>query len=229
MATDVRPSNRVIRRRTRRRIAGTGDAYVANDISLTGPTCQLVVPDRPVWAAESNLPASDRVSCAMAQAGRSCGRSSRIVDRIFGEGRCVRQYRARTLGVHGGDAGPRTSSTVEKSHWCSLDDWVHLRRPQHRGRSVGAPATNTRRRAEDIVSPRIIASRPDLAGRDTQASAEFHVAARRVEGRHRLFLHKIVPGQSDRKVTAFRWQRPPAAPPAVVQRARVELRDARAG
>ncbi|MFN7984014.1 MAG: DNA mismatch repair protein MutS [Vicinamibacterales bacterium] len=69
-----------------RRIAGTGDAYVANDISLDGTNCQLVVLTGPNMGGKSTYLRQTALVCVMAQAGSFVpAREAKlaVVDRIF--------------------------------------------------------------------------------------------------------------------------------------------------
>ena len=91
-----------------RRTASSGDAFVPNDTSLNGSTCQLVILTGPNMGGQIDLPAADRADLPDG-AGRVVRAGARGQDpagrpRLRAR-RGVGQHRARPFDVHGRNAG----------------------------------------------------------------------------------------------------------------------------
>ena len=207
-----------------RRTAATGDAYVANDISLDGTACQLVVLTGPNMGGKSTYLRQTALVCIMAQAGSFVpAREAKlaVVDRIFAR-----------VGASDNIARGHSTFMVEMQetanilHCASSKSLVVL---DEIGRGTATfdglsiawavaehLATNAKARPKTLFATHYH-ELTDLADA-TPGVVNFHVAAREWKD-DIVFLHKIVPGRSDRSY-GIQVARLAGLPPSVVQRAR---------
>ena len=168
------------------------DAFVPNDVTLDSSTHQLIVLTGPNMGGKSTYLRQTALLCLMAQAGsfvagpkrQAAGRRSHLRARRRG-----RQHRARSVDVHGRDAGdrqhPAQRHVPQPAHpRRNRPRDVDLRRAQPRVGRRRAPGLESARAAEDDLRDAL--SRAD---RPRRRAAERHQLPRRrtrMAGRHRL-------------------------------------------
>ena len=207
-----------------RRTAGAGEAYVPNDISLNGTTCQLVVLTGPNMGGKSTYLRQTALVCVMAQAGSFVpAREAKLalVDRIFAR-----------VGASDNIARGHSTFMVEMQETANILhcatsrslvvlDEIGRGTATFDGLSIAWAvaehlATNARVRPKTLFATHYH-ELTDLAD-STPGVANYHVAAREWKD-DIIFLHKIVPGRSDRSY-GIQVARLAGLPTPVVERAR---------
>ena len=201
----------VVERRLLRPLVGTasgpsaltGDAFVPNDITLNGSTCQLVILTGPNMGGKSTYLRQTALLCLMAQAGSFVpAREAKmpLVDRIFAR-----------VGASDNIARGQSTFMVEMQETASILhtatsrslvvlDEIGRGTATFDGLSIAWAvaehlATNPRMRPKTLFATHYH-ELTDLADA-TPGVVNFHVAAREWKD-DIVFLHKIVPGRSDR-------------------------------
>ncbi|MEQ1912909.1 MAG: DNA mismatch repair protein MutS, partial [Vicinamibacterales bacterium] len=207
-----------------RRTASTGDAYVPNDIALNGNDCQLVVLTGPNMGGKSTYLRQTALICIMAQAGSFVpAREAKLglVDRIFAR-----------VGASDNIAKGHSTFMVEMQETANILhsatsrslvvlDEIGRGTSTFDGLSIAWAvaehlATNAKSRPKTLFATHYH-ELTDLADA-TPGVVNYHVSAREWKD-DIIFLHKIVPGRSDRSY-GIQVARLAGLPPAVVQRAR---------
>ena len=207
-----------------RRTAATGEAYVPNDIVLNGNDCQLVVLTGPNMGGKSTYLRQTALICIMAQAGSFVpAREAKLglVDRIFAR-----------VGASDNIAKGHSTFMVEMQETANILhsatsrslvvlDEIGRGTSTFDGLSIAWAvaehlATNSKARPKTLFATHYH-ELTDLADA-TPGVVNYHVAAREWK-EDIIFLHKIVPGRSDRSY-GIQVARLAGLPPAVVQRAR---------
>ncbi|HEX7942652.1 MAG TPA: hypothetical protein VF488_12645, partial [Gemmatimonadaceae bacterium] len=207
-----------------RRTAGAGEAYVANDISLNGTSCQLVVLTGPNMGGKSTYLRQTALLCVMAQAGSFVpAREAKLslVDRIFAR-----------VGASDNIARGHSTFMVEMQETANILhsatsrslvvlDEIGRGTATFDGLSIAWAvaehlATNPKVRPKTLFATHYH-ELTDLAD-STPGVVNYHVAAREWK-EDIIFLHKIVPGRSDRSY-GIQVARLAGLPRTVVERAR---------
>ena len=207
-----------------RRTAITGDANVPNDIVLDGSTCQLVVLTGPNMGGKSTYLRQTALLCIMAQAGSFVpAREAKLalVDRIFAR-----------VGASDNIARGHSTFMVEMQETANILhsatsrslvvlDEIGRGTATFDGLSIAWAvaehlATNSKARPKTLFATHYH-ELTDLADA-TPGVVNYHVSAREWKD-DIIFLHKIVPGRSDRSY-GIQVARLAGLPPTVVQRAR---------
>ena len=207
-----------------RRTASTGEPYVPNDISLNGSTCQLVVLTGPNMGGKSTYLRQTALVCVMAQAGSFVpAREAKLslVDRIFAR-----------VGASDNIARGHSTFMVEMQETANILhsatsrslvvlDEIGRGTATFDGLSIAWAvaehlASNAKIRPKTLFATHYH-ELTDLAD-STPGVMNFHVAAREWK-EDIIFLHKIVPGRSDRSY-GIQVARLAGLPRAVVDRAR---------
>jgi DNA mismatch repair protein MutS len=207
-----------------RRASATGGAFVPNDVTLNASSCQLVILTGPNMGGKSTYLRQTALLCVMAQAGSFVpAREAKIplVDRIFAR-----------VGASDNIARGHSTFMVEMQetanilHTASARSLVVL---DEIGRGTSTfdglsiawavaeyLATHPRVRPKTLFATHYH-ELTDLADA-TPGVANYHVAAREWKD-DIIFLHKIVPGRSDRSY-GIQVARLAGLPGAVIERAR---------
>ena len=181
-----------------------GGAFVPNDVTLNATTHQLVILTGPNMGGKSTYLRQVALLCAagadrLVRAGaRSQGRDRRSHLRAR---RRVRQHRARPVDLHGRDAGDRAHPErrdVAQPGRARRDRPRHgdLRRAQHCVGGGGTPGEERARAAASTLFATHYHELTDLADA-LPGVVNAHVTAREWKD-DIVFLHKILPGRSDR-------------------------------
>jgi DNA mismatch repair protein MutS len=207
-----------------KRAAARADAFVPNDITLNGSTCQLVILTGPNMGGKSTYLRQTALVCLMAQAGSFvAAREAKIplVDRIFAR-----------VGASDNIARGHSTFMVEMQETAQI---LHAATPRSlvvldeigRGTATFDGLSIAWAVAEHLATNAV--ARPktlfathyheltDLAD-GTPGVVNFHVAAREWKD-DIVFLHKIVPGRSDRSY-GIQVARLAGLPRSVTDRAR---------
>ncbi len=207
-----------------RRTAERGDAFVPNDIALNGAACQLVILTGPNMGGKSTYLRQTALICLMAQAGSFVpAREAKIplVDRIFAR-----------VGASDNIARGHSTFMIEMQETANI---LHTATPRSLvvldeiGRGTATfdglsiawavaehLATNPKARPKTLFATHYH-ELTDLA-EATPGVVNFHVAAREWKD-DIVFLHKIVPGRSDRSY-GIQVARLAGLPRSVTDRAR---------
>jgi DNA mismatch repair protein MutS len=207
-----------------RRRAASGEAYVPNDIQLNGSTGQLIVLTGPNMGGKSTYLRQTALLCVMAQAGSFVpAREAKlsIVDRIFAR-----------VGASDNIARGHSTFMVEMQETANILhastsrslvvlDEIGRGTATFDGLSIAWAvaehlATSPKARPKTLFATHYH-ELTDLADA-TPGVVNYHVAAREWQD-DIVFLHKIVPGRSDRSY-GIQVARLAGLPPSVVQRAR---------
>jgi DNA mismatch repair protein MutS len=207
-----------------RRTSAAGGAYVPNDISLNGSTSQLVVLTGPNMGGKSTYLRQTALTCVMAQAGSFVpAREAKlgIVDRIFARvGASDNIARGHSTFMVEMQETANILHTATSRSLVVLDE-IGRGTATFDGLSIAWAvaehlATNPKVRPKTLFATHYH-ELTDLADA-TPGVANYHVAAR--EWKDDIsFLHKIVPGRSDRSY-GIQVARLAGLPAAVVDRAR---------
>jgi DNA mismatch repair protein MutS len=207
-----------------KRTAARADAFVPNDITLNGSTCQLVILTGPNMGGKSTYLRQAALVCLMAQAGSFVpAREAKIplIDRIFAR-----------VGASDNIARGHSTFMVEMQETAQI---LHAATPRSlvvldeigRGTATFDGLSIAWAVAEHLATNAV--ARPktlfathyheltDLAD-GTPGVVNFHVAAREWKD-DIVFLHKIVPGRSDRSY-GIQVARLAGLPRSVTDRAR---------
>ncbi len=207
-----------------RRTAGLGDAYVPNDITLNGGTCQLVVLTGPNMGGKSTYLRQTALVCVMAQAGSFVpAREAKLglVDRIFARvGASDNIARGHSTFMVEMQETANILHTATSRSLVVLDE-IGRGTATFDGLSIAWAvaehlATNPKVRPKTLFATHYH-ELTDLAD-STPGVVNFHVAAREWK-EDIIFLHKIVPGRSDRSY-GIQVARLAGLPRTVVERAR---------
>jgi DNA mismatch repair protein MutS len=207
-----------------RRTAASGDAFVPNDTSLNGSTCQLVILTGPNMGGKSTYLRQTALISLMAQAGSFVpARAAKIplIDRIFAR-----------VGASDNIARGHSTFMVEMQETANILhsatsrslvvlDEIGRGTATFDGLSIAWAvaehlATNPKARPKTLFATHYH-ELTDLAD-GTPGVANFHVAAREWKD-DIVFLHKIVPGRSDRSY-GIQVARLAGLPRSVTDRAR---------
>ena len=207
-----------------RRTSITGDAFVPNDISLNGSSCQLVILTGPNMGGKSTYLRQTALLCVMAQAGSFVpAREAKlpIVDRMFAR-----------VGASDNIARGHSTFMVEMQETANILhcatsrslvvlDEIGRGTATFDGLSIAWAvaeflATNAKMRPKTLFATHYH-ELTDLADA-TPGVVNFHVAAREWKD-DIVFLRKIVPGRSDRSY-GIQVARLAGLPRAVIDRAR---------
>jgi DNA mismatch repair protein MutS len=213
----------VVERRT-----GAAQAFVPNDISLNGSTCQLVILTGPNMGGKSTFLRQTALACLMAQAGSFVpARSAKVplVDRIFARvGASDNIARGQSTFMVEMQETAHILNTATSRSLVVLDE-IGRGTATFDGLSIAWAvaehlATNPALRPKTLFATHYH-ELTDLA--DTLPGVvNFHVAAREWK-EDIVFLHKIVSGRSDRSY-GIQVARLAGLPRAVTDRARDILR-----
>jgi DNA mismatch repair protein MutS len=207
-----------------RRTAGAGEAYVPNDINLNATTCQLVVLTGPNMGGKSTYLRQTALTCVMAQAGSFVpAREAKLalVDRIFARvGASDNIARGHSTFMVEMQETANILHTATSRSLVVLDE-IGRGTATFDGLSIAWAvaehlATNTRVRPKTLFATHYH-ELTDLADA-TPGVVNYHVAAREWKD-DIIFLHKIVPGRSDRSY-GIQVARLAGLPGPVVNRAR---------
>jgi len=207
-----------------RRTAGSGDAYVANDINLNGSNCQLVVLTGPNMGGKSTYLRQTALICVMAQAGSFVpAREAKLalVDRIFARvGASDNIARGHSTFMVEMQETANILHTATSRSLVVLDE-IGRGTATFDGLSIAWAvaehlATNPKVRPKTLFATHYH-ELTDLADA-TPGVVNYHVAAREWKD-DIIFLHKIVPGRSDRSY-GIQVARLAGLPRPVVERAR---------
>jgi DNA mismatch repair protein MutS len=207
-----------------RRTAGAGEPYVPNDINLNASTCQLVVLTGPNMGGKSTYLRQTALMCIMAQAGSFVpAREAKIgvVDRIFARvGASDNIARGHSTFMVEMQETANILHTATTRSLVVLDE-IGRGTATFDGLSIAWAvaehlATNPKARPKTLFATHYH-ELTDLADA-TPGVANYHVAAREWKD-DIIFLHKIVPGRSDRSY-GIQVARLAGLPRSVVDRAR---------
>jgi DNA mismatch repair protein MutS len=207
-----------------RRTAATGDAYVPNDIVLNGSTSQLVVLTGPNMGGKSTYLRQTALVCIMAQAGSFVpAREAKLalVDRIFARvGASDNIARGHSTFMVEMQETANILHTATSRSLVVLDE-IGRGTATFDGLSI-AWAVAEHLATNPSVRPKTLFAThyhelTDLADA-TPGVVNYHVAAREWKD-DIIFLHKIVPGRSDRSY-GIQVARLAGLPRPVVERAR---------
>ena len=207
-----------------RRTATTGDAYVPNDINLNGTTCQLVVLTGPNMGGKSTFLRQTALVCIMAQAGSFVpAREAKLalVDRIFARvGASDNIARGHSTFMVEMQETANILHTATSRSLVVLDE-IGRGTATFDGLSIAWAvaehlATNPKVRPKTLFATHYH-ELTDLAD-SIPGVVNYHVAAREWK-EDIIFLHKIVPGRSDRSY-GIQVARLAGLPRSVVDRAR---------
>jgi DNA mismatch repair protein MutS len=207
-----------------RRTAASGDAFVPNDISLNGSTCQLVILTGPNMGGKSTYLRQTALACLMAQAGSFVpAREAKVplVDRIFARvGASDNIARGQSTFMVEMQETARILHTATSRSLVVLDE-IGRGTATFDGLSI-AWAVAEHLATNPAIRPKTLFAThyhelTDLADA-TPGVVNFHVAAREWK-EDIVFLHKIVPGRSDRSY-GIQVARLAGLPRSVTDRAR---------
>ncbi|MFN7914324.1 MAG: DNA mismatch repair protein MutS [Vicinamibacterales bacterium] len=207
-----------------RRTAASGEAYVPNDISLNGTTCQLVVLTGPNMGGKSTFLRQTALVCIMAQAGSFVpAREAKLalVDRIFARvGASDNIARGHSTFMVEMQETANILHTATSRSLVVLDE-IGRGTATFDGLSIAWAvaehlATNPKVRPKTLFATHYH-ELTDLAD-STPGVVNYHVSAREWK-EDIIFLHKIVPGRSDRSY-GIQVARLAGLPRPVVDRAR---------
>ncbi len=207
-----------------RRTAAAGEAYVPNDITLNGSTCQLVVLTGPNMGGKSTYLRQTALVCIMAQAGSFVpAREAKLalVDRIFARvGASDNIARGHSTFMVEMQETANILHTATSRSLVVLDE-IGRGTATFDGLSIAWAvaehlATNPKIRPKTLFATHYH-ELTDLAD-STPGVVNHHVAAREWKD-DIIFLHKIVPGRSDRSY-GIQVARLAGLPKVVVDRAR---------
>ncbi|MGC4082004.1 MAG: DNA mismatch repair protein MutS [Vicinamibacterales bacterium] len=207
-----------------RRTAGAGEPYVPNDISLNASTCQLVVLTGPNMGGKSTYLRQTALICIMAQAGSFVpAREAKLalVDRIFARvGASDNIARGHSTFMVEMQETANILHTATSRSLVVLDE-IGRGTATFDGLSIAWAvaehlATNPKVRPKTLFATHYH-ELTDLAD-STPGVANYHVSAREWKD-DIIFLHKIVPGRSDRSY-GIQVARLAGLPRPVVERAR---------
>ncbi|MEP7310363.1 MAG: DNA mismatch repair protein MutS, partial [Acidobacteriota bacterium] len=207
-----------------RRAGSSGDAFVPNDISLNGSTCQLVILTGPNMGGKSTYLRQTALACLMAQAGSFIpAREAKVplVDRIFARvGASDNIARGQSTFMVEMQETAHILHTATSRSLVVLDE-IGRGTATFDGLSIAWAvaehlATNPKVRPKTLFATHYH-ELTDLADA-TPGVVNFHVAAREWKD-DIVFLHKIVPGRSDRSY-GIQVARLAGLPRSVTDRAR---------
>jgi len=207
-----------------RRTGSSGDAFVPNDISLNGSTCQLVILTGPNMGGKSTYLRQTALACLMAQAGSFIpAREAKVplVDRIFARvGASDNIARGQSTFMVEMQETAHILHTATSRSLVVLDE-IGRGTATFDGLSIAWAvaehlATNPKVRPKTLFATHYH-ELTDLADA-TPGVVNFHVAAREWKD-DIVFLHKIVPGRSDRSY-GIQVARLAGLPRSVTDRAR---------
>jgi DNA mismatch repair protein MutS len=207
-----------------RRTSSTGEAFVPNDITLNGSTCQLIVLTGPNMGGKSTYLRQTAILAVMAQAGSFVpAREAKIalVDRIFARvGASDNIARGHSTFMVEMQETANILHTATSRSLVVLDE-IGRGTATFDGLSIAWAvaehlATNPRLRPKTLFATHYH-ELTDLADA-TPGVVNFHVAAREWKD-DIVFLRKIVPGRSDRSY-GIQVARLAGLPSPVIERAR---------
>src|SRR4051794_28437122 len=207
-----------------RRTAAAGEPFVANDITLNGGSCQLIVLTGPNMGGKSTYLRQTALLCVMAQAGSFVpARDAKIplVDRIFARvGASDNIARGHSTFMVEMQETAHILHTATSRSLVVLDE-IGRGTATFDGLSIAWAvaeflATNPKIRPKTLFATHYH-ELTDLADA-TPGVVNFHVAAREWKD-DIVFLRKIVPGRSDRSY-GIQVARLAGLPKAVIDRAR---------
>jgi DNA mismatch repair protein MutS len=207
-----------------RRPASSGDAFVPNDTSLNGSSCQLVILTGPNMGGKSTYLRQTALICVMAQAGSFVpARAAKIplVDRVFARvGASDNIARGHSTFMVEMQETANILHTATSRSLVVLDE-IGRGTATFDGLSIAWAvaehlATNPKARPKTLFATHYH-ELTDLAD-GTPGVVNFHVAAREWKDEI-VFLHKIVPGRSDRSY-GIQVARLAGLPRSVTDRAR---------
>jgi DNA mismatch repair protein MutS len=207
-----------------RRTGASGDAFVPNDISLNGSTCQLVILTGPNMGGKSTYLRQTALVCLMAQAGSFVpARSAKIplIDRIFARvGASDNIARGHSTFMVEMQETAHILHTATSRSLVVLDE-IGRGTATFDGLSIAWAvaeylATNLKARPKTLFATHYH-ELTDLADA-TPGVVNFHVAAREWKDQI-IFLRKIVPGRADRSY-GIQVARLAGLPRSVTDRAR---------
>ena len=207
-----------------RRTASTGDAFVPNDVTLNGTTCQLVILTGPNMGGKSTYLRQTALICIMAQAGSFVpAREAKIplVDRVFARvGASDNIARGHSTFMIEMQETANILHTATSRSLVVLDE-IGRGTATFDGLSIAWAvaeylATNPKMRPKTLFATHYH-ELTDLADA-TPGVVNFHVAAREWKD-DIIFLRKIVPGRSDRSY-GIQVARLAGLPSLVINRAR---------
>jgi DNA mismatch repair protein MutS len=207
-----------------RRTAASGDAFVPNDTSLNGSSCQLVILTGPNMGGKSTYLRQTALICLMAQAGSFVpARAAKIplIDRVFARvGASDNIARGHSTFMVEMQETANILHTATSRSLVVLDE-IGRGTATFDGLSIAWAvaeylATNPKARPKTLFATHYH-ELTDLAD-STPGVANFHVAAREWKD-DIVFLHKIVPGRSDRSY-GIQVARLAGLPRSVTDRAR---------
>ena len=207
-----------------RRTAAAGEPFVANDITLNGGSCQLIVLTGPNMGGKSTYLRQTALVCVMAQAGSFVpARDAKIplVDRIFARvGASDNIARGHSTFMVEMQETAHILHTATSRSLVVLDE-IGRGTATFDGLSIAWAvaeflATNAKMRPKTLFATHYH-ELTDLADA-TPGVVNFHVAAREWKD-DIIFLRKIVPGRSDRSY-GIQVARLAGLPKTVIDRAR---------
>jgi len=207
-----------------RRTSASGEAFVPNDIGLNGSACQLVILTGPNMGGKSTYLRQTALVCLMAQAGSFVpARAAKlpIVDRIFARvGASDNIARGQSTFMVEMQETANILHTATSRSLVVLDE-IGRGTSTFDGLSIAWAvaeylATNAKARPKTLFATHYH-ELTDLADA-TPGVVNFHVAAREWKD-DIVFLHKIVPGRSDRSY-GIQVARLAGLPRSVTDRAR---------
>jgi DNA mismatch repair protein MutS len=207
-----------------RRTSASGEAFVPNDINLNGSACQLVILTGPNMGGKSTYLRQTALVCLMAQAGSFVpAREAKVplVDRIFARvGASDNIARGHSTFMVEMQETANILHTATSRSLVVLDE-IGRGTSTFDGLSIAWAvaeylATNAKARPKTLFATHYH-ELTDLADA-TPGVVNFHVAAREWKD-DIVFLHKIVPGRSDRSY-GIQVARLAGLPRSVTDRAR---------
>ncbi|MEO8256600.1 MAG: DNA mismatch repair protein MutS [Acidobacteriota bacterium] len=207
-----------------RRTASSGDAFVANDTALNGSSCQVVILTGPNMGGKSTYLRQTALICLMAQAGSFVpARAAKIplIDRVFARvGASDNIARGHSTFMVEMQETAHILHTATSRSLVVLDE-IGRGTATFDGLSIAWAvaehlATNPKARPKTLFATHYH-ELTDLAD-GTPGVVNFHVAAREWKD-DIVFLHKIVPGRSDRSY-GIQVARLAGLPRSVTDRAR---------
>ena len=207
-----------------RRTSGAGEPYVPNDINLDGSTCQLVVLTGPNMGGKSTYLRQTALICIMAQAGSFVpAREAKLalVDRIFARvGASDNIARGHSTFMVEMQETANILHTATSKSLVVLDE-IGRGTATFDGLSIAWAVAEHLATSPKVRPKTLFATHyhelTDLADA-TPGVVNYHVAAREWK-EDIIFLHKIVPGRSDRSY-GIQVARLAGLPRPVVERAR---------
>jgi len=207
-----------------RRTSSAGEPYVANDINLNGSTCQLVVLTGPNMGGKSTYLRQTALVCIMAQAGSFVpAREAKLglVDRIFARvGASDNIARGHSTFMVEMQETANILHTATSRSLVVLDE-IGRGTATFDGLSIAWAVAEHLATSPKVRPKTLFATHyhelTDLADA-TPGVVNYHVAAREWKD-DIIFLHKIVPGRSDRSY-GIQVARLAGLPRPVVERAR---------